>query len=87
MKGPYQRLKYDLLRIWECPECNRRERTDGTQTTKLCDCTFADTKKMKSMRLVEDDIRLSGISKPPVAVSAGADDQSPKNESGGKNNG
>lgn len=84
MKGPYQRLKYNMLRIWECPECNRRERTDGSQTAMLCDCVFADTKKLKPMRLIEDDIRLSGISNPPVTVNASADDQSP-NDAGEQN--
>lgn len=85
MKGPYQRLKYSMLRIWECPECNRRERTNGTHTTNVCDCTFGETKKMQSMRLVEDDIRLSGIANPPVVAVSGSD--TPNNDSGGQNDG
>jgi len=38
MKGPYERLKYDLRRLWECPACKRRERTDGTVTFRFCPC-------------------------------------------------
>jgi len=39
MKGPYERLKYDLRRLWECPACKRRERTSGTVTFRHCACT------------------------------------------------
>ncbi|MEZ6116916.1 MAG: hypothetical protein R3C28_10145 [Pirellulaceae bacterium] len=35
MKGPYERLKYDGHRIWECPVCHHRERTSGDRTTHL----------------------------------------------------
>lgn len=38
MKGPFERLKYDLRRLWECPLCKRRERTDGSVTFRLCTC-------------------------------------------------
>ena len=38
MKGPYERLKYDLRRLWECPLCKRRERTDGSVTFRHCAC-------------------------------------------------
>jgi len=38
MKGPYERLKYDLRRLWECPVCKRRERTDGGVTFRHCEC-------------------------------------------------
>ena len=38
MKGPFERLKYDLRRLWECPKCKRRERSDGTVTTRFCTC-------------------------------------------------
>jgi hypothetical protein len=38
MKGPYERLKYDLRRLWECPVCKRRERTGGTITFRFCPC-------------------------------------------------
>jgi hypothetical protein len=38
MKGPYERLKYDFYRIWECPVCHHRERTGGDCATLLCRC-------------------------------------------------
>lgn len=38
MKGPFERLKYDLRRMWECPTCKRRERTAGTATFRHCSC-------------------------------------------------
>jgi len=38
MKGPYERLKYDLRRLWECPACKRRERTSGAVTFRFCSC-------------------------------------------------
>jgi hypothetical protein len=38
MRGPYERLKYDLRRLWECPLCKRRERTPGTVTSRFCSC-------------------------------------------------
>lgn len=38
MKGPFERLKYDLRRIWECPQCGHKVRTDGTVTTQFCRC-------------------------------------------------
>jgi hypothetical protein len=38
MKGPYERLKYDFRRVWECPVCKRREKTDGGVTFRLCPC-------------------------------------------------
>lgn len=38
MKGPYERLKYDLRRLWECPACQRRERTSGAVTFRFCPC-------------------------------------------------
>lgn len=38
MKGPFERLKYDLRRLWECPLCKRRERSDGAVTSRFCPC-------------------------------------------------
>ncbi len=38
MKGPFERLKYDLRRLWECPLCKRKERSDGTVTSRFCTC-------------------------------------------------
>jgi len=63
MKGPFERLKYDLRRLWECPQCQRRERTDGSFTSRLCACGTKPESgalglaKLVPMRLVEDGPR------------------------------
>jgi hypothetical protein len=54
MKGPFQRLKYDLRRLWECPLCQRRERTPGTVTSRFCNCTAKEGGKPVSMKLIAD---------------------------------
>ncbi len=58
MKGPYERLKYDMRRLWECPVCQHRERTSGDVTSRVCRCQ-SDTPltERKPMRLVEDGVR------------------------------
>lgn len=57
MKGPNERLKYDLRRVWECPVCHHRCRTDGTTNVLWCDCTLNAQDRPTVMRLVEDGIR------------------------------
>lgn len=55
MKGPFERLKYDLRRLWECPNCKRRERTDGTVTFRFCPCPGKEQQgKLTVMKLVEE---------------------------------
>ena len=55
MKGPFERLKYDLRRLWECPHCKRRERTDGTVTFRFCSCPGKEQQgKLTVMKLVEE---------------------------------
>jgi len=55
MKGPYERLKYDLRRLWECPACKRRERTDGGVTFRHCECgTKQEGGQPVVMRLIAD---------------------------------
>jgi len=58
MKGPHERLKYDLRRLWECPACNRRERTAGSVTYRFCQCQMkqADGKPVV-MKLIEDAVQ------------------------------
>src|SRR3954447_24164237 len=58
MKGPYERLKYDLRRLWECPASNRRERTAGSVSYRFCQCQMkqADGKPVV-MKLVEDGVQ------------------------------
>jgi hypothetical protein len=58
MKGPYERLKYDLRRVWECPICHHRERTPGNTVTCLCRCQQKEGPTTRTyMRLVEDGAR------------------------------
>jgi hypothetical protein len=55
MKGPYERLKYDLRRVWECSECHHRERAEGAVTFCYCGCQRK--KKLRdrvAMTLVDD---------------------------------
>jgi hypothetical protein len=56
MKGPYERLKYDLRRLWECPSCKRRERSGGTVTTRFCTCREKGVGEGKrtAMKLLEE---------------------------------
>lgn len=66
MKGPYERLKYDLRRLWECPVCQRRERAPGSVASKLCLCQMqkADGKPVV-MKLIEDGVQRTV---PPVVL-------------------
>ena len=65
MKGPYERLKYDLRRIWECPKCQARQRTDGTTTALICGCQLALVENERvSMNLLHDGIRRSSVKQP-----------------------
>ena len=66
MKGPYERLKYDLRRLWECPVCQRRERAPGAVASKLCLCQMqkADGKPVV-MKLIEDGVQRTI---PPVVL-------------------
>jgi hypothetical protein len=38
MRGPHERRKYDLRRVWECPDCHHKERTAGDVTSVFCHC-------------------------------------------------
>ena len=58
MKGPSERLKYDLRRVWECPVCKRRERTAGTVTFRHCQCRMKQVDGQPVvMKLVEDGVQ------------------------------
>lgn len=57
MKGPFERLKYDLRRIWECPQCGHKVRTDGSVTTQFCRCGKSNTNPAIPMKLVGDGPR------------------------------
>src|SRR5262245_7238863 len=82
MKGPYQRLKYDLRRLWECPVCKRRERTPGSVTFRHCTCRMKQIDgKPVVMTLMEDGVQhlvsnSAAVHAPvPQADSAPAADQ------------
>ncbi|MDP6467553.1 MAG: hypothetical protein QF918_07430 [Pirellulaceae bacterium] len=58
MKGPKERLKYDLSRVWECPECHNRTRTSGEVTHTTCGCQSKMLfTEQRCMMLVEDGVR------------------------------
>ena len=83
MKGPYERLKYDLRRVWECPQCQGRQRTDGTVTGLVCNCQQAVVENERvSMRLLRDDIRRSSVKQPQPSAPAASpsDNESPASE-------
>lgn len=62
MKGPYERLKYDLRRVWECPKCHHKDRTSGKVTCRLCACQDDLPPGQRVwMKLVEDGIRRTSI--------------------------
>ena len=58
MKGPFERHKYDLRRLWECPLCRQRERTEGNSTACFCKCQEKEEpKRLVAMRLIGDGAR------------------------------
>ena len=77
MRGPYERLKYDFRRVWECPVCHRRERTGGEVTSCVCHCQRkAEPRERKVMRLVEDGARRTDGKETRENHSAAASDDS-----------
>lgn len=65
MKGPYERLKYTLRRIWECPACSHRLQTDGTSTGNICSCQLGQPEHQRiSMNLLLDGIRRTQVEQP-----------------------
>jgi len=88
MKGPYERLKYDLRRLWECPVCKRRERTDGGVTFRHCECgTKQEGGQPVVMRLIADGpkrlvtvvalVRGESVEEQPVAETQTAEMPTP----------
>jgi hypothetical protein len=55
MRGPFERLKYELRRLWECPVCHKRERAPGSVTSRLCLCQMKQPDgRPVVMKLIED---------------------------------
>lgn len=71
MKGPFERLKYEPRRLWECPLCHHRERAPGDVTTRLCPCQMkVEPLKRRYMWLVEEGYRRIDVApRPPAAPS------------------
>ncbi len=60
MKGPGERLKYNVHRVWECPLCHRRERSSFTVTYRFCLCQQElPATEQQPMKLERDGIRLA----------------------------
>lgn len=58
MRGPYERLKYDFRRVWECPVCRHRERTSGAVTSMFCSCQAKEeVTRQVPMKLIDDGPR------------------------------
>ena len=79
MKGPHERLKYDLRRLWECPVCKRRERVAASQTFRFCNCQLKQADgKLVVMKLIQDGVQrltpaIAIKHEEPVAVSVELD--------------
>ena len=59
MKGSMWRWKWETRRVWECPVCNRREKTGGHVVSRLCPCgEKAEPSQRTWMRLIEESKRL-----------------------------
>jgi hypothetical protein len=66
MKGPSERLKYDLHRVWECPVCKRREKTAGSVAFRHCSCQMKQLDgRAVVMKLVVDGVQRIA---PPVVI-------------------
>ncbi len=72
MKGPTERHKYDLRRVWECPDCRHRTRTRGSMTHITCECQQGKPfTEQRCMTMIEDGIRrvISKSSESPAPSS------------------
>ncbi len=73
MKGPYERLKYVVRRVWECPLCKHRERTEGGVTFEYCRCQKdVPTQQQVCMNLVKDGVRRTTRASDTQQASGGA---------------
>ena len=71
MKGPFERLKYDLYRIWECPVCHYRARSSGATTTLVCSCQAKQSpQEVVGMKLAADGARRVEAAEAAVATAS-----------------
>ena len=55
MKGPGNRVKFVIRRVWECPHCQRRIVTQGNVAQQSCSCQNAGLADNPTwMRLVKE---------------------------------
>jgi hypothetical protein len=60
MKGPGNRIKFVIRRVWECPQCARRLLTPGSVAQQPCNCRPPDPEGGPVwMRLIKDALRTS----------------------------
>ncbi len=60
MKGPGNRVKFVIRRVWQCPACGRRLVTAGNVAQQRCACRPADSAEGPIwMQLVRDALRTS----------------------------
>jgi len=69
MKGPRSRHRFNVLRVWECPACQKRVFAPPQVVTRYCECQGKD--RPTCMRLI--DITPRGAKSPvPAVVQPGA---------------
>ena len=55
MRGPYERLKYEFRRTFECPVCHQQRRLSGTHTCHLCSCQAqAPLEEVRWMKMIAE---------------------------------
>ncbi len=70
MKGPYERLKYVMYRLWECPACGHHERTGGETVFMFCRCQRQYERRDRvCMKLLEDGVRRVDTPSTPTTSS------------------
>jgi hypothetical protein len=81
MRGPFERLKYDFRRTWECPVCHHREWTGGDVTSRLCACQRKlEPPERVWMRLIHDGPRRTDGVKPEARPPEPQPDTPPATE-------
>lgn len=60
MRGPGLRLKYDVRRLWQCPECGYERHAPATEVTVRCHCNEQDP----WMKLVEPQRQIRPAARP-----------------------
>jgi hypothetical protein len=72
MRGPYERLKYDFRRHWECPLCKRHDHTLGTVVFRHCTCQPQQPTPMKLVQEGGQRLWPAAVSKRPSPAEPAA---------------